>query len=217
MESLLLPLFPLELVLFPGQTLALHIFEDRYKEMIGECLESQSEFGIVLAKEDSIVNNGCTATVTSVTRRYDDGRLDIEVGGRRRFEVLFLDQDRAYLRAAAEFFDDDEPPGPAAVPGVSPSEAERTRVLELHAQVLDLLFTDEAERHRHQADAKAPNLSFSLMAPLPVDNDFKQMLLSMRSETERMERVVECLEKLLAHLTLISKVRQRAGSNGHGR
>src|SRR5580704_8217678 len=109
MESLLLPLFPLELVLFPGQILALHIFEDRYKEMIGECLENQTEFGIVLAgeKDNSIANQGCTAVVTSVTRRYDDGRMDIEAGGRRRFEVLFLDQERSFLRAAAQFFDDE--------------------------------------------------------------------------------------------------------------
>ena len=124
MESLLLPLFPLELVLFPGQTLALHIFEDRYKEMIGECLDNQTEFGIVLAgeKDNSIANQGCTAVVTSVTRRYDDGRMDIEVGGRRRFEVLFLDQERSFLRAAAQFFDDEEP-------GEKLDPAERIRVL----------------------------------------------------------------------------------------
>jgi Lon protease-like protein len=210
MESLLLPLFPLELVLFPGQTIALHIFEERYKEMIGECLEEQTEFGIVLAKEDSIVNQGCTAVVTSVTRRYDDGRMDIEAGGRRRFEVLFLDQERSFLRAAAQFFDDEEPPE-----ALDPLE--RRRALEMHTQVLELLFTDAAERRRNEVDPAAGPLSFAMMGPLPVDNDFKQSLLGLRSEGERMERVTDCLEKLLKHLKLISKVRARAGANGHGR
>jgi len=212
MESLLLPLFPLEQVLFPGQTLALHIFEDRYKEMIGECLDNQTEFGIVLAgeKDNSIANQGCTAVVTSVTRRYDDGRMDIEVGGRRRFEVLFLDQERSFLRAAAQFFDDEEP-------GEKLDPAERIRVLKMHSKILELLFTDAAERRSHEVDPKAGSLSFAMLGPLPVDNDFKQSLLGLRSEGERMERVTDCLEKLLQHLTLISKVRARAGANGHGR
>jgi Lon protease-like protein len=213
-SSLLLPLFPLELVLFPGQTLALHIFEERYKEMIGECLEDQTEFGIVLAKDNSIVNQGCTAVVTSVTRRYDDGRMDIEVGGRRRFEVLFLDQERSFLRAAAQFFDDDE--GGDAIDSL-----ERKRVLEMHTEVLELLFTDAAERRRNEiqpeVEEKSGSLSFAMVGPLPVDNDFKQMLLGLRSEPERMERVTDALEKLLSHLKLISKVRARAGANGHGR
>ncbi len=209
MESLLLPLFPLELVLFPGQSLPLHIFEERYKEMINECVTNQTEFGIVLAKEDSLSSIGCTAVVTKVTRRYDDGRLDIEIGGRRRFEVLFLDEERAFLRAAAQFFDDEDTAGA--------DSTDRQRALELHAQVLELLFTDLEERESHAVDAQAALLSFLLMGPMPVDHDFKQSLLSMRSETERMERILDCLEKLLSHLKLVSKVRARAGANGHGR
>src|SRR5262245_51929210 len=89
-DELLLPLFPLDVVLYPGQPLPLHIFEDRYKEMIGECLDSKSEFGVVRLKDNAIPNVGCTATITNVVKRYDDGRLDIETTGLRRFEVLFL-------------------------------------------------------------------------------------------------------------------------------
>ncbi len=146
--------------------------------------------------------------MSEVTRRYDDGRLDIETGGGRRFEVLFLDQERAFLRAAVQFFDDEEP---------SADPADRRHALELHAQVLDLLFTDADERRKNEVAAEARPLSFALMAPMPVDNDFKQSLLAMRSEGERMEQVSDCLEKLLSHLKLISKVRARAGTNGHGR
>ncbi len=212
MDSLLLPLFPLELVLFPGQTLPLHIFEDRYKEMIGECLENQTEFGIVLAKENSIANQGCTAVVTSVVRRYDDGRLDIEAGGRRRFEVLFLDQERPFLRAATDFFGDEDTTEAVDV-------VEKKHALAHHAEVLELLFPDAEERKRKSIEAAGERtpLSFAMVGPLPVDNDFKQSLLVMRSEAERMERVCDCMEKLLGHLKLISKVRARAGTNGHGR
>jgi Lon protease-like protein len=208
-DSLLLPLFPLELVLLPGQTLPLHIFEERYKEMIGECLENQTEFGIVLAKDNSIVNVGCTATVSTVTRRYDDGRMDIEVAGRRRFEVLFLDQDRAFLRAATQFFDDEESDDADAI--------DRRRALDLHSEVIELLFQDADDRRRAQVEAESKQLSFQLIGPLPVDHDFKQSLLGSRSESDRMERATDCLEKLLSHLKLISKVRARAGANGHGR
>ena len=209
MQSLLLPLFPLELVLFPGQNLSLHIYEERYKEMIGECLEKQSEFGIILAKDNSLVNTGCTAVVTNVIKRYDDGRMDIQTGGRRRFEVLFIDQERSFLRAATQFFDDEDP--------AATETGDRQHVLDLYTQVLGLLFTDPDERARNQVDPAGPQLSFQIMGPLPVDFDFKQTLLGMRSEEERMERVTDCLEKLLKHLLLISKVRGRAGGNGHGR
>ncbi len=200
MESLLLPLFPLELVLFPGQSLSLHIFEERYKELIGECLKGQTEFGIIQAKENSLVNIGCTALVTEVTRRYDDGRMDIETGGRRRFELLFLDQERSFLRAAVQFFDDEDP---------RPAPVDRRRALDLHAEVLELLFTDPEDRKKNEVHPEANQLSFLILGPLPVDNDFKQSLLAMRSETERMEQVTDCLEKLLGHLRLVSKVRTR--------
>ena len=76
-----LPLFPLQVVLLPEAELPLHIFEDRYKEMIGEVLRDKLEFGVVLANEKGIVNTGCTATVERVLREYPDGRLDIMARG----------------------------------------------------------------------------------------------------------------------------------------
>ncbi len=109
MQDGLLPLFPLQVVLLPGSPLPLHIFEDRYKEMIGEVLRDKLEFGVVLASEKGIVNTGCTATIDRVLKEYPDGRLDILARGRRRFEVLLLNDERSFLRGAVEFFDDDEP------------------------------------------------------------------------------------------------------------
>src|SRR5512147_621762 len=98
MQGELLPLFPLQVVVFPRTSLPLHIFEDRYKEMIGEAIRENSEFGIVLAREDGIVNAGCTVVVDKVVKSYPDGRMDVLTSGRRRFEVLSLDEEKEYLR-----------------------------------------------------------------------------------------------------------------------
>ena len=88
MQPGLLPLFPLQVVLLPGSELPLHIFEDRYKEMIGEAIRNRQEFGVVLANGKGIVNTGCTAMVDKVLRQYPDGRMDILTHGRRRFEIV---------------------------------------------------------------------------------------------------------------------------------
>src|SRR3989304_590517 len=114
MQSSLLPLFPLEAVTFPGIALPLHIFEERYKQMVGEAIGAGSEFGIVLARGEGIVNSGCTVVVEQVVHRYDDGRMDIITRGRRRFEILSLNDEQAYLRGEVQFFDDEDsgPPAP---------------------------------------------------------------------------------------------------------
>ncbi len=108
MAAQLLPLFPLSVVLLPSTPLPLHIFEERYKEMMGEIIPVRGEFGVVLAKDDGIVNVGCTATVDRVLQRYPDGRLDLVAIGRRRFQLMSLDEEKSYLRAAVEFFNDEE-------------------------------------------------------------------------------------------------------------
>src|SRR5256884_6235900 len=92
--SSLIPLFPLDVVLLPGTPLPLHIFEPRYKEMIGECLAESSPFGVIRALEEGIAEVGCTAEIITVTKEYPDGRMDLVAEGRDRFEVLSLNQDR---------------------------------------------------------------------------------------------------------------------------
>src|SRR4051812_31340685 len=99
-----LPLFPLQLVALPGNAIPLHIFEERYREMVGEAEASNSEFGIVLAKDGGIVNAGCTVVVESVLQRYPDGRFDVLTRGQRRFRLLSLNEDKAYLRGEVEYF-----------------------------------------------------------------------------------------------------------------
>src|SRR5579864_359158 len=114
MQSHLLPLFPLQVVLLPGAELPLHIFEDRYKEMIAEAIRDRTEFGVVLASDKGIVNTGCTATVDKVLREYPDGRMDIVTRGRRRFEIVMLNDERSFLRGTVDFFDDEESEPPSA-------------------------------------------------------------------------------------------------------
>src|SRR2546423_13464877 len=130
MQSKLLPLFPLQVVVFPRTQLNLHIFEERYKEMVGEAIRDSSEFGIVLARDEGIVNAGCTVIVDKVLRSHPDGRMDIVTRGIRRFEIVLLNQEKSYLRGEVAYFDDDEPePAPSEV---------RTEALRLYESWLEL-------------------------------------------------------------------------------
>ena len=105
-----IPLFPLDVVLFPGTALPLHIFEGRYKEMIGECLAQKSAFGVVRAQREGLAVIGCTARIVRVLETYDDGRLDLLCQGSDRFEIENLDNSRSFLQAEVDFFGDEALP-----------------------------------------------------------------------------------------------------------
>jgi len=198
----LLPIFPLELVLFPETSLPLHIFEPRYKEMIGECLVRKEPFGVVRAVEKGLAEVGCTAEILEVTKKYDDGRLDILTEGRRRFEVEQIDQDRAFLRAAVHYFDDTPA---AAAPG------DIARAAELQKELMALAGAEDP----FHLETDHPQLSFQLAAALPLDLDFKQTLLGMRSEPERLTSVIEYYQALLPRMRRAVKARKTSGGNGH--
>jgi Lon protease-like protein len=210
MEEMLLPLFPLELVLVPEETLPLHIFEDRYREMIGECLRAKAsgtgrqDFGIVLAKEQEISNLGCTAQIVSVTRRYDDGRMDILTVGKRRFEILLTNEEKSYLRASVEFFDDEGPD--------TPGKTEAENAIRLFQRVMQGL------RQVSQMPVQLPPpyryLSFRLAAGLPLALEFKQNLLSLRNEPERLELMAQSMRQLIHQLEVVLEARKKAGGNG---
>jgi len=106
MAEQLLPLFPLKVVLFPDTALPLHIFEERYKEMIGNVIAAKGEFGVLCADDNTVASVGCTARVARKIRRYEDGRMDILTIGRRRFRIARLQHDKAYLQGAVRFFSD---------------------------------------------------------------------------------------------------------------
>ncbi len=197
----LLPLFPLDLVLFPGAPLPLHVFEPRYREMIGECLAQKLPFGVVRAREQALAEIGCSAEILEVTKKYDDGRLDILTEGRRRFELVEVNQERSFLRAEVIFFEDE-------VSAASPKQAERA--IELYDELLSLAGADVPE-----LEPGEPDLSFHLVAGLPLDLDFKQTLLGLRSEASRLATVVEYYEALLPKMRRSINARKKAGGNGH--
>lgn len=199
--SELLPLFPLDVVLFPEAPLPLHIFEPRYREMIGECVAGKLPFGVVRSKEEALAEIGCTAEIIAITKKHEDGRMDILTLGRRRFEIGELNQERPFLRADVTYFEDD--------PGEAP-RAQAERAIALFRELLGLANAD-----LEAPDAGAPYLSFLLVAPFPLDLDFKQNLLGMRSETQRLTAVVEYYEVLLPQLRRKVKVQQKSKGNGH--
>ena len=201
MAGPLFPLFPLELALLPHARLPLHIFEDRYKEMISECLENSSEFGVVLRREAGILRVGCSASIEKVLQRHEDGRMDILTVGRRRFNIESINTERSYLQAEVEFFQDPE--------FVEPEPAALARALAAHGKLAPGKLPPEAP-------ASEPGLSFRLAAASD-DQDFRQVLLSIESEAERMDRVAEHLEWLVFRQDTRSVMKKVAGSNGHGR
>lgn len=199
----LLPLFPLDVVLFPGAPLPLHIFEPRYKEMIGECVEQKLLFGVVRAQETNLADIGCTAEILAVTKTYDDGRMDIVTQGRERFEILQLNQERAFLRGEIMYVRD-EPE--------KPSQDEVARAVDLHRQILALANSEQDLPENEDAQ-----LSYHLAGSLPLDLDFKQKMLSLRSEAQRIQTVITYFETILPNLRRAVTVRQKAGGNGHAR
>ena len=212
MDELLLPLFPLEVVLLPEAPLSLHIFEERYRQMIGECLEAkaagsgQQEFGVVLAQKGEIHTLGCSARIVNLIRKYADGRMDILTVGSRRFEVLFTNEEKPYLRGGVEFFQDD-------ADADTPNDPEAQRAIELFCQIMRRLHksTDMPihfpRPYRH--------LSYRIAAPLPFNLEFKQQLLSLRNEAERLHRVMRASELVLAQLDVVEKLQGKAGGNGN--
>ena len=203
MQEGLLPLFPLQVVLLPGGQLPLHIFEDRYKEMMGEVIEERLEFGVVLAGEKGIVNTGCTATVDRVLRKYPDGRMDILTLGRRRFEILLLNDERAFLRGAVEFFDDEE--------GASATAEMQRRAIDGYNQLQALASNSPLEA----GEASGAQLSFRLAQPVE-DLGLRQSLLATRSEADRIRQLAEFLPGFVSRQRRIQHVKDVAPRNGHG-
>ena len=198
-----LPLFPLGVVLFPGAALPLHIFEDRYREMIGEAIEAGSEFGIIYATERGMSRIGCAAVVEEVLKRYPDGRLDILTRGRRRFEVILLHEERSFLEGSVSPYADEDLETPA--------EALRAAAIAVWRDWMVLENGSAPE-----PDVRRPELSFYLADALP-DTEFRQMLLTLRSERERLLALVQFLPKFIEREKVKRTIKRVAPLNGHSK
>jgi len=201
-----IPLFPLNVVLLPGATLLLHIFEHRYRQMVRRCVEDQCEFGILLAAPKGIVRVGCTAQVTEVTKRYNDGRMDIVTVGRSPFRITQLLNPNDYaddqlLEGEVDFLDDRDTRIDARM---------QKELLRLYEVCHTLLFDDYPH---NVATEDAESLSFLVASTLPLDLLWKQQILELRSENDRQERLVGYLREWAPHLQKVEKSRARAGGS----
>jgi Lon protease-like protein len=206
-EKTMIPLFPLGVVLLPGLPLPLHIFEERYKQMIGECLDSGEVFGVVAYTGSQIESAGCTARVTDVLQRYDDGRLDIMTLGERRFLISEQEQSKPYLQGRIEFFDDEQEE-------LEDQDRELAlRGLILHDELSRLLGSQSV--HDSSGALELQEISFLLAGTQGFSLEEKQAFLEMTSTRERIRKVVPALEKLIERLKLTLQIKRIIGGNGH--
>ncbi len=194
-------LFPLPVVLLPTERIPLHVFEPRYKELIGECIDGERAFGLVLATGDGAVHEvGTTASVHEVLEVLDDGAMNVVVEGAGRVRLLELTSGRAFTTCLVEPLQDEDEP-------VDPADA--TRAYEL--------FRSLAETAGSDVEAPEPDedqLDFRLAARVELGVEAKWELLSATSPRERMARLAELLETALEAATLQRAVRERASGNG---
>ncbi len=195
-----LGLFPLPLVLLPTERVALHIFEERYRELIGECLDSGGEFGLVYADGDGLRDVGTRARVTEVLARLPDGRMDILVEGGDRFRLLELTTGRSFQTGrVAPVEDDDDPAGRATV----------ERALGLFDRLRELTGSDV-----DVPEEGASQLSFVLAGRVEFSPGDKLELLNDVSERSRMTRVCDLLENALETAQRVRGAAERAATNG---
>ena len=195
-----LGLFPLGIVLLPTEQVPLHIFEDRYQELIGECMAENSEFGLVYADDDGLREIGTRAAVAEVLDHFDDGRLNIVAEGRERFRLLELTRGRSFQTGIVEPIQDE--PGAA-----DPSDAENA--LELFRRLVELTGADVSEPR-----VDAEQLSFELAGRFEFAPELKQRLLQLTSERERMRLLAELLTGAAAAVEREREIAERAHGNG---
>jgi len=196
------PLFPLGLVLLPEEVVPLHIFEDRYKLMIGECLEQDTPFGILWLADDGLREIGCTALVTQVLDELDDGRLNVLVQGADPFRLTRRIEDLPYPAGDVQLLDEepDEDFDPLAGAGA------RERYADLVERV-----TDSRPAERDLEDLN----SYEMAATLDFALDAKQNLLELRSEAERLDRLDELFRATLDRVDKAEATAEVAQTNGH--
>jgi Lon protease-like protein len=196
-----LGLFPLPLVLVPTERVPLHIFEPRYRELIGACIERDEEFGVLLEKPgEERASVGTRAAVVDVLRRLPDGRLHIAVEGRERFRLLEPHHDRSFLEGTTEPVEDDDDP---------PASDDVEKVVELFGRLQETVGST-----LEPPAADSPLLDFEIVARVDFGTDQKQELIELTSPPRRYARLVELLEHALEALTLERAVLKAAASNG---
>jgi Lon protease-like protein len=195
-----LPLFPLPLVLLPTEVVPLHIFEDRYKEMIGLCVEEHREFGIVWLSDSGLKEVGCTASVAEVLEQMEDGRMNILVRGGTPFRLIERQEDHAYPAGTVELLDDQ---------GEGDEQSSGNEARERYADLLETL-TEE----RPEQNALTELSAYEMAATVDIDLDVKQGLLELRSEEARLRLLARLFKAGIKSVARAREVAERASGNG---
>ena len=197
-----IPLFPLNVVLMPGTSLPLHIFEERYKQMVNECLDSETEFGMVLADEDGTRGVGCTARIVELVQRFEDGRMVILVEGSRRFKLNNIMTGKPYYVGEVDYLED------GADDDVSSLADECVALLER--------VVEAATEGSVDIEIEPPyrNLSFAIAGRIEFDLETRQQILELPTEKGRLEKVKELLTEAADRLERDRQARKLAETNG---
>jgi Lon protease-like protein len=202
-----IPLFPLGLVLLPQMPLPLHIFEERYKLMIGECLEKNKEFGIVYFNGTDFQAIGCTASIQRVLKRYDDGRLDILTRGENRFEINEMVDHKPYLEAGVTFFDDKLEKNTDACQELADNG------MNLLKQFAGISGVQGEYGFAEIMDFKS--ISFLIAGCEGFSYKEKQKFLEMSSTYERLEKSVGSLARIIERTKITVEIQKIIGGNGN--
>jgi Lon protease-like protein len=207
METHRIPLFPLGVVMLPWMQMPLHIFEERYKQMISTCLRDEIPFGIVLFDGQAIRPVGCLARITEVLQRYDDGRMDIMTVGGDRFVVRELIEEQDYLEARVLFFDDGEETNGDDL------EAVIDKAMDLLKTMIDTELPFDPADLGGRIDPQ--QLAYAIGALEGFTPAERQGLLEMTSPSERLKKSVQALARIVSRNRLTQEIEQLIGGNGH--
>jgi ATP-dependent Lon protease len=198
-----LPLFPLGLVLYPDETLPLHIFEERYKDLTQYCLEHDVPFGILLSREDGgLAEVGTTARIQRVVNEYADGRLDIVVEGEERFRLEGFHDRKSYYTGDVTLLEEE---------GGAVNLKLKERAITQHMKLLELA----GRTVRPELYRDVERLSFVLAQNAGLDNDQKQTVLETSTEEARIRYLIDHFESLIPRVEQKEDIRRRIRSNGH--
>lgn len=201
-----IPIFPLNIVVLPGEPVPLHIFEPRYKQLISDCAplpgeRSYQPFGITFSQKNKINDVGCTVLVDEILHKYPEGELDIMTYGQQRFRLLETYRDKVYLTGEVEWIDEDEE---------EVENEDRDVVLELYEQFLQVV-----EVHDLTLDARSTHLSYEIAYRVNLEKNPKLQLLETDGESARLKLLRGYLEAAVPQIEKAKEFRRIVRGNGY--
>lgn len=197
-----IPLFPLNLVVFPGESLNLHIFEPRYRQLINECFARQTTFGIPVFIDNKLPGYGTEVYITALHKRYDDGQMDIKTKGIGVFQLLNFENPipgKLYAGGQVQLID----PGDTFSPHLD-------ALLTLLERLYNLLQIDTDEVRPDE-----PNLSYRIGHKVGLSVDQEYELLTLETESERQQYLIHHLDKVIPVISEMERTKERIRMNGH--